>query len=216
MKFLKKSYPMIAALIMIAPFAIGAPIILNDTFSLGGRVSTAADFYSTAASGSPSFTATVDGAKLYVGPSGYFDIGTRKAVFALYSSTNFATNNADIMAVSNSSTVSVGVVNSSNTLVFSASSTGKIFQVATDSTGTPGAATINQAAGRSSIAAGAASVVITNSLVTAPSLVFISPTVRDATCLLPAVTTTTGGSFTVSTTGTNCTAALSFNWHVIN
>ncbi len=86
---------------------------------------------------------------------------------------------------------------------------------ATDSTGTPGAATINKSAGRSAIAAGASSVVITSSQVVASSLVFISPLARDATGLLPTVTTTTSGSFTVSTTAT-CTSALSFNWFVVN
>lgn len=86
---------------------------------------------------------------------------------------------------------------------------------ATDSTGTPGAATINKTAGRSAIALGASSVVITNNQVVAGSLVFIQPLARDATGLLPAVTTTASGSFTVSTSA-NCTAALSFNWHVIN
>lgn len=92
--------------------------------------------------------------------------------------------------------------------------TGRMSQPGTDSTGTPGAATIDKPVGRSSIAAGAATVTITNALVTAASLVFIQPLARDATGLLPAVTTTGAGSFIVTTAG-NCTANLPFNWRVI-
>lgn len=91
---------------------------------------------------------------------------------------------------------------------------GSIVLPTTDSSGTPGAATINQATGRSAIAAGASSCVITNSLVTAASHVFISTRTRDATGLLPLVTAIGAGSFTVSTSA-NCTAALTFDWLII-
>lgn len=85
----------------------------------------------------------------------------------------------------------------------------------TDSSGTPGAATIDKVSGRSAIASGAASVVITNVWATVNSRIFISPLVRDATGLLPIVSTHGAGSFTVSTTAV-CTANLSFDWVVIN
>lgn len=92
------------------------------------------------------------------------------------------------------------------------SSMGAVDLWGTDSTGTPGAATINKASGKSAIAAGASSVVITNSLVTAASRVLITPHARDATCkeliAVPAL-----GSFTVSGTA-NATAALPFSWEV--
>lgn len=104
--------------------------------------------------------------------------------------------------------------NFSSTKAFALGSTGKLQSPGTDSTGTPGAATIDKPCGRSSIAAGAATVTITNALVTAASLVFISPLARDATGLDPAVTTTGAGSFAV-TTAANCTANLPFNWIVI-
>lgn len=90
--------------------------------------------------------------------------------------------------------------------------TGRIDQGGTDSTGTPGAATINKPIGKSAIAIGAASVVITNSLVAAASHVVITPHARDATCkeliVVPAA-----GSFTVSGSA-NATAALPFSWEV--
>jgi len=89
---------------------------------------------------------------------------------------------------------------------------GRIDQSGTDSTGTPGAATINKPIGKSAIALGAASVVITNSLVSAASHVVITPHARDATCkeliVVPAA-----GSFTVSGSA-NATAALPFSWEV--
>ena len=89
---------------------------------------------------------------------------------------------------------------------------GRIDQSGTDSTGSPGAATINRPIGKSAIAIGAASVVITNSLVAAASHVVITPHARDATCkeliVVPAA-----GSFTVSGSA-NATAALPFSWEV--
>lgn len=91
---------------------------------------------------------------------------------------------------------------------------GSIVLPTTDSSGTPGNATIDQATGRSAIAAAASTCVITNSLVTAASHVFISPRTRDATGLLPLATTIGAGSFTVSTTAA-CTANLVFDWLVI-
>lgn len=91
---------------------------------------------------------------------------------------------------------------------------GMLSQSGTDSTGTPGAATINKPTGKSAIAAGASNVVITNSLVTAASNIIITPHARDATCkeliVVPAA-----GSFTVSGTA-NATAALPFSWRVAN
>jgi hypothetical protein len=85
----------------------------------------------------------------------------------------------------------------------------------TDSSGTPGAATIDKISGRSAIALGAATVTITNATVVATSRVFISPRQRDATGLLPQVTTVGAGSFIVTTTAA-CTAALTFDWWVVN
>lgn len=89
---------------------------------------------------------------------------------------------------------------------------GRIDQSGTDSTGTPGNVTINRPIGKSAIAVGAASVVITNSLVAAASHVVITPHARDATCkeliVVPAA-----GSFTVSGSAAS-SAALPFSWEV--
>jgi len=83
----------------------------------------------------------------------------------------------------------------------------------TDTSGTPGAATVNKPRGISCIAIGASSAVITNSLATASSFVQITPLSRDTTCKELAVTTRAAGSFTASCTA-NATAATCFAWEV--
>lgn len=91
-------------------------------------------------------------------------------------------------------------------------STGLISQSGTDSTGSPGAATINKPIGKSAIAATASSVVITNSLVATTSHIIITPHARDATCK-ELIAVPAAGSFTVSGTAA-ATAALPFSWEV--
>lgn len=86
----------------------------------------------------------------------------------------------------------------------------------TDTSGTPGAATINKASGRAAIAIGAASVVITNSLVTAASRVLTQMEgAIDATLTGPLNVTLAAGSFTV-TGNANATAAKKFSFLVVN
>lgn len=91
-------------------------------------------------------------------------------------------------------------------------STGQYNCSGTDSTGTPGAATIDKPSGKSAIAAGASSVTITCNAVTAASRLMVTFHARDATGLLP-IAVPGAGSFTV-TTSANCTAALPFSWEV--
>lgn len=95
-----------------------------------------------------------------------------------------------------------------------AGTTGLISVRGTDSSGTPGAATIDKPSGKSAIALGAASVVITNALVTAASCVHITPQTRDATCV-ELIAVPGAGSFTVSGAAA-ATADLVFSWHVQN
>lgn len=89
---------------------------------------------------------------------------------------------------------------------------GNVFQYGTDSTASPGAATIHKPIGKSAIAVGASSVVITNSLVTAASHVIITPHARDATCK-EVIAVPGAGTITVSGTA-NATAALPFSWEL--
>lgn len=100
--------------------------------------------------------------------------------------------------------------------LFAVAFNGSVQTPNTDSSGTPGNATANTIAGKAAIALGAAACVISNTLVTANSRIFISPRLRDATGLLPIVSAQVAGtSFTVSVTA-NCTAALPFDWWVID
>jgi len=91
---------------------------------------------------------------------------------------------------------------------------GKITQPSTDSSGSPGPATINKPSGRSAIAAGVSGVTITNSVVTASSIVIVTPLDLDAT-LTSFKAVPGSGSFTV-TGNANATAAWKFSWWVLN
>jgi hypothetical protein len=105
-----------------------------------------------------------------------------------------------------------GVPGNAPTLAFQVTGASGINMRGTDSTGSPGNATIDKPIGKSAIAAGVSTVRITNALVTAASHVIITPHARDATC--KEVTATPGaGFFDVSGTA-NATAALPFSWEV--
>lgn len=86
--------------------------------------------------------------------------------------------------------------------------------LSSDSSGIPGAATIDKQAGRSAIAASASSVVITNATVAAGDHVFVQLETVDATATRLVVTTITGGSFTV-TANAAATGTTVFSWWVI-
>lgn len=85
----------------------------------------------------------------------------------------------------------------------------------TDASGTPGAATINQPAGTVAIAIGAASVTVTNSLVTASSRVFATLQFVDATLTTIRTVVPANGSFVV-TGNANATAATKVAFIVTN
>lgn len=85
----------------------------------------------------------------------------------------------------------------------------------TDASGTPGAATINKPMGKVAIAAGAASVVVTNSLVTADSHVEAVLQFGDATLTQILRVVPGAGSFTV-TGNANATAATKVSFKVTN
>lgn len=83
-----------------------------------------------------------------------------------------------------------------------------------DSSGTPGAATIDKPSGRFALATGAASVTITNALCTATTKVFLSKLDNDATAKDFKVTPG-AGSFTV-TPAVVSTAAVKFDFFLVN
>ena len=83
-----------------------------------------------------------------------------------------------------------------------------------DSTGSPGAATQNTRKGRAAIAIGAAAVTITNSLVTATSIVGVALQSNDATLTQILRVVPASGSFTI-TGNANATAATNVAWWLI-
>jgi hypothetical protein len=82
-------------------------------------------------------------------------------------------------------------------------------------TGTVGAVAISKPAGRAIIALGAASVVVTNTLVTANSIVFAQLAAVDATLTFIKAVVAGAGSFTI-TGNANATANCPVNFLVIN
>jgi len=92
---------------------------------------------------------------------------------------------------------------------------GAMSVLSTDSSGTPGAATINTLSGKAAFAAAASSVVITNSTVTATSKVFCVLQANDATLTDIKSVVPAAGSFTV-TGNAAATAATAFAFLVIN
>lgn len=85
-----------------------------------------------------------------------------------------------------------------------------------DTTGTPGNATINSIAGRAAFAAAGASVVITNSKVTANSEIFIQLRgARDATLTEARISAQGAGTFTVTGDAAS-TGIVQFSFWVVN
>lgn len=85
----------------------------------------------------------------------------------------------------------------------------------TDSSGAPGAATINKPAGKVAIALGAASVVVTNSFVTSDSIVLAVVQTADATLTFIKSVVPGAGSFTI-TGNAAATAATTVAFVVLN
>lgn len=92
---------------------------------------------------------------------------------------------------------------------------GAITADTTDSSGTPGAATINKPSGKVAIAIGQSSVVVTNSLVTAASTVLAVLQFVDATATQILSVVPGSGSFTI-TANANATAATKVAFLVVN
>ena len=96
-----------------------------------------------------------------------------------------------------------------------ASLSGNIQFAGLDASGTPGAATINKASGTVAIPIGAASVTVTNSLVTANSRVFATLQFGDATLTTILRVVPGSGSFVI-TGNANATAATKVAFFVAN
>lgn len=86
---------------------------------------------------------------------------------------------------------------------------------ATDSSGSPGNATINKPSGKVAVAIGASTVTVTNSYVTAASIVLCVIQFVDATLTTIRSVVPTSGAFTI-TCNANATAATKIAFVVVN
>lgn len=103
-----------------------------------------------------------------------------------------------------------------STKVLAIDQAGKLVHpTAGNSTGTPGNATLNTPSGRSAFAAAAATCVITNSLVSATSQVYVAVQTADATLTFIKSVVPAAGSFTV-TANAAATGTTNFCWFVVN
>jgi hypothetical protein len=82
-----------------------------------------------------------------------------------------------------------------------------------DSTGSPGNATCNQAAGRAALGAGNSSIVITNSLIAASSIVNAILQTSDTTCLRIERAVPSAGSVSIQVNSA-CTATTNLGWWI--
>lgn len=86
----------------------------------------------------------------------------------------------------------------------------------TDSTAAPGAATANTSSGLAKFAAGASTCVITNSLVTASSVVMAALQAADGSLTTIIRVTPGSGSFTVTANAASTGTAAQFCWWVLS
>lgn len=213
---------------------VGGSNITGGNLTLSG-IATALQFVSTQVANSVGFLLNTAGARLKFSSGGTTDYmssdgvdtitaaGAFKATTGVIAAHNNGSNNLQLLNNGNAQKFYFSINgttlniynNAASVTLMSFTDAGLMSVPTTDTTGTPGSATANTPSGKSSIAIGASSCVISNNLITTASRVFISPRARDATALLPAVTAQVNGtSFTVSTVG-NATAALPFDWWVV-
>lgn len=166
-------------------------------------------FSATQSSPSPTLNVGVTGFALgaTTNCAGYFGLQ------ALTTSAPTFTNTA-LIASNGSTTGDIVEFRDNATIVFKIADGGSVFLDSTiTAVGTTGARTINKAAGRVNIAAAGTSVVVTNSLVTANSIVLVTIATNDATATVKSVVPA-AGSFTINTAAV--TAETAFNFLVLS
>ena len=203
----------------LGPSATGTSLTLSDFLSLANGTAPLPSLRFTANPTDGFYSPSATEIALAIGGALAFDFNFAGGTTAnLFGPGNpkvaLTTTTASLATLVNSVMVDANLITfkSGTTLATWNVTTGEVSLSGTDSTGTPGNATISKASGKSAIAAGAATVTITNTLCAATSKLLVTFHARDATGLLP-VAVPGAGSFTVTTVG-NCTAALPFSWEV--
>lgn len=184
--------------------------------SLVGQVVTALKFSSSQVNGSNAFEVQTAGARVAVGPSagawlsdavGNIRVGTANGLW-LDSGAHLFLDTAGTKALSWDGT---NIVSNAGFSI----AAGLVLASFTDDSANPGNRTVNTVRGKSAIASGASTAVITNSFVVATSQVICVLEFVDATATFIKASIPTGGSFTV-TVNANATANTKFSWVVIN
>jgi hypothetical protein len=91
-----------------------------------------------------------------------------------------------------------------------------VYAITGDSTGSPGAATINAVCGKSAIASTAASMVLTNSEITSSSLITTTPMQSDTTCFTISAAPGSGSATMKCQGSAVATATTKFVWCLVN
>lgn len=109
----------------------------------------------------------------------------------------------------------VGARFNSTGIDLTANTDAEVTMAATDSSGTPGAATVNKPSGQAAIAAAAGSVVITNSLAKTTSVITATLQATDTTCVAIKNVIPASGSFTINVNAA-CTGNTKVGWVLFN
>lgn len=210
-------------------FAIKAlPAPVARTFTTGAGTLTAATYYYRVSAVNDFGETLAFAEKSYtLGSTGGVNVNWQPvpgaAQFKIYGRTTGAelligTVDANIFTfLDNGSVTPSGALPTANTTGNYSTAGKRIDANASNSSGSPGAATLNSATGKSAIAAAASSVVITNNLCTTNSIVqaWVQQSTADATLTQVIRTSAAAGSFTIYGNA-NATAATVVAWEIIN
>lgn len=190
---------------------VGFSNYLASPPAIGGTLAAAGSFSTLAAS---STVSGVGFSNYFASPPALGGTAANTGSFTTLSATGALTaNGANVnhsLAPTGTGNVTLGATGTGSSTI---TRVGSLSVLSTDSSGTPGNATINTLSGRAAFAAAGSTVVITNSLVTANSKVLVQQR-TDATLKSVAVVPA-AGSFTV-TANAAATAITIFDFLVIN
>lgn len=188
----------------------GAGVALGASSNRWSAVWLSGSYSTNVAAGSNAYAVETNGARV--------DLGTGSNDFLVSDGTSVNVGNSAGSLISKDLALAATTGNAINVnsakLVIAAAS-GKVSFDATDSSGTPGAATINKPSGQVSVAAGTNSVVVTNSLVSTTSVVLTVMQTNDSTCDYVDSVAPAAGSFTIVTSA-NCTGNTKIGFVVFN
>ena len=188
---------------LCTPNAVGGPFRASGALTSGSPLTVGSSIFKAG-------TVTTGEAAIWVGPVG--DGSKASSTIWNTGSTTVVNGPGGSLYLQSAGTTMVEITGA----MLKLSNTGAALKVdwACNSTAAPGAATCNEGAGRAAIAAGADSVVITNSLITATSIVLANLQTVDTTCVSIKAVVPTTNTITITTNGGNCNAATNVGWFI--